>query len=321
MTGFTGTAYNAWPTGDTPRFPDDGSSPSTTWRFDFDAFAQDPGYIAYQEELRDLIFHTATNAAPSPEATADTPTSPDITGTNTAGGGGVLLALADDDTTADVPPPAPDSVDEPASPRQHARALQRLTAAVLSQGRRFEYLQNYVGQVAPWLDMFDSGSRVFGVEVPVLARASPALLYAVLALSARQIERQGAGAGAQGGTTSAGAAAAEDGGGGGRRATEAGGASARHCSYADSLELYQEAIRLLRPLLQARDTLSVPICTVLCVMEMMSASAQDWRKHLEGCAALFDAFHVHGFSGGLFQAVFWCYARMGELACFPIFYL
>lgn len=314
MSGFTGTAYNAWPAGDTPRFPDDGSSPSTTWRFDFDAFAQDPGYIAYQEELRDLIFHTATNAAPSPEAAAATPPSPDATGANT-----VLLALADDDTTADVRVPAPSSAGEPASPRQHARALQRLTAAVLSQGRRFEYLQNYVGQVAPWLDMFDSGSRVFGVEVPVLARASPALLYAVLALSARQIERRGAGAGARGATTSAGTPAAEAGGGGDRRAAETGGTSVRHCSHADSLELYQEAIRLLRPLLQARDPLSVPICTVLCVMEMMSASAQDWRKHLEGCAALFDAFHVHGFSGGLFQAVFWCYARMGELTCFSSF--
>lgn len=43
---------------------------------------------------------------------------------------------------------------------------------------------------------------------------------------------------------------------------------------------------------------------------MFSASAQDWRRHLEGCAAIFDAFGVNGFSGDILQAVFWCYARM-----------
>ncbi len=123
--------------------------------------------------------------------------------------------------------------------------------------------------------MFDS-DRAFGMQVPSIARASPALLYSVLALSARQMERK------------------ED-----------------PKSTFDSLELYQEAIRLLAPLLQNRDLSIIPICVILCCLEMMSASAQDWRRHLEGCAALFKTFGVHGFSGGLLQAVFWCYARMG----------
>ncbi|KAH7368814.1 C6 zinc finger protein [Plectosphaerella cucumerina] len=122
--------------------------------------------------------------------------------------------------------------------------------------------------------MFDS-ARAFGIQMPVRARRAPALLYALLALSARQMERR----------------------------------EGKQQSF-DSLELYQEAIRLLTPLLQARDPDIIPICTVLCCLEMMSASAHDWRKHLEGCAALFDSFAVHGFSGGLLQAVFWCYARM-----------
>ena len=124
--------------------------------------------------------------------------------------------------------------------------------------------------------MFDS-DRAFGMQVPSLARESPALLYAILALSARQLERK----------------------------------EGRKESF-DSLELYQEAIRLLAPHLQNRDLESIPICVVLCCLEMMSASAQDWRKHLEGCAALFSTFGVNGFSGGLLQAVFWCYARMGK---------
>lgn len=45
---------------------------------------------------------------------------------------------------------------------------------------------------------------------------------------------------------------------------------------------------------------------------MFSASAQDWRHHLEGCAAVFEAFGVNGFSDDVLQAVFWCYARMGK---------
>lgn len=125
------------------------------------------------------------------------------------------------------------------------------------------------------LDMFDQ-EKVFGIELVVMAQSSPPLLNAMLALSARQMERKN-----------------------------------NNDSSFDSLELYQEAIRSLAPLLQARDVNVVATCVILCCLEMMSASAQDWRRHLEGCAALFDAFAIHGFSGGITQAVFWCYARMG----------
>ncbi|KAF6829713.1 C6 zinc finger domain-containing protein [Colletotrichum plurivorum] len=220
------------------------TSPAESWRLD--EFVTDPGYLAYQEELRCLIFNTAQTAAPTREGTPEA-----------ADGGFAAGGFA-----------APGTIlgDEAAARRQAGQ--------ILGTGRRLEYLKNYVGEVAPWLDMFDS-DRAFGIQVPVLARSSPALLYAVLALSARQMERK----------------------------------EGKQTSF-DSLELYQEAIRLLTPLLQSRDQKIIPICTILCCLEMMSASAQDWRKHLEGCAALFDSFYVHGFSGGLLQAVFWCYARM-----------
>jgi hypothetical protein len=140
------------------------------------------------------------------------------------------------------------------------------------------------------LDMFDS-ERAFGIQMPQLAQSSSALMYALLALSARQIERQGA------------------------MSVQIRGLVAQserqvQTSF-DSLELYQEAIRLLTPLMQAHDPAVIPICVILCCLEMMSASAQDWRRHLEGCSALFDTFTVHGFSGGLMQAIFWCFARMG----------
>jgi hypothetical protein len=123
--------------------------------------------------------------------------------------------------------------------------------------------------------MFDN-NRAFGIQLPALAKESAPLLYALLAIGARQLERK-----------------------------------EKIQSSFDSLELYQEAIRLLTPLLQARDTHVIAACVVLCCLEMFSASAQDWRRHLEGCAAVFDAFGVNGFSGDVLQAIFWCYARMG----------
>ncbi|EAT83118.1 hypothetical protein HBI56_071300 [Parastagonospora nodorum] len=145
---------------------------------------------------------------------------------------------------------------------------------VLPQGRRVQYLKNYLSQVAPWLDMFDC-KRTFGLQLPTLAKDSPPLFYAILAIGARQLERK-----------------------------------VKMQSSFDSLELYQEAIRLLTPLLSARDTHVIAACVILCCLEMFSASAQDWRHHLEGCAAIFDAFSVNGFSDDVLQPVFWCYARM-----------
>lgn len=124
--------------------------------------------------------------------------------------------------------------------------------------------------------MFDC-QRAFGTQLPALAKESPPLLYAILAIGARQLERKD-----------------------------------RVQSSFNSLELYQEAIRLLTPLLQARDVHVIAACVILCCLEMFSASAQDWRHHLEGCAAVFEAFGVNGFSGDVLQAVFWCYARMGK---------
>ncbi|KAH7034575.1 uncharacterized protein B0I36DRAFT_82188 [Microdochium trichocladiopsis] len=158
----------------------------------------------------------------------------------------------------------------------------RETAQILATGNRMLFLRNYISQVAPWLDMFDS-DRAFGLQLPALARTAPALLYAILGISARQMERK-----------------------------------ENKKNAFESLELYQEAIRLLAPLLLDRDLIIIPVCVILCCLEMMSASAQDWRRHLEGCAALFSNFGVHGFSGGLLQAVFWCYARMGKLRLPPV---
>lgn len=140
--------------------------------------------------------------------------------------------------------------------------------------RLINYLTNWIAECAPYLDKFDE-ARHFGVHVPIIAQDSPALFYAILAFSARQSERK----------------------------------ACRDESY-DSLELYQESIRLLTPGLQTKDPNVLVTACILACLELMSASPRNWRRHVEGCAALFKLFEVNGFSGGLLQAVFWCYARM-----------
>jgi hypothetical protein len=156
---------------------------------------------------------------------------------------------------------------------ENARSRQA-TRTIICNRARLRYLKNYIDKVAPWLDMFDA-RRYHGVRIPLIAQHSPALLYAMLALSARHLERTNAL----------------------RRSGE-------------SLELYQHAIGLLTPMLEARDPNALVTSCLLCCLEMMSASPQNWRRHLEGCAAIFTSFQANGFGGGLLQAVFWCYARM-----------
>ncbi|KAL2800934.1 fungal-specific transcription factor domain-containing protein [Aspergillus keveii] len=234
-----------------------GPSPSTaslngSWYQD--GFSQDPGFLASQEELRAILFTLANSAAPTRAS------SPELGKTST--------------TTS----PVVYQYQQPQYSRDQRRRSERdvIPQSPLSSRRRIEYLKNYVAEIAPWLDMFDSHCT-FAQQIPTLSHSFPALLYAILAISARQMERK-SGSGTQ--------------------------------DWYDSLELYQEAIRLLSPLLQVRDPKIVAACVLLCCLEMMSARAQDWHRHLEGCAALFEASGIHGFCGGLLQAVFWCYARM-----------
>lgn len=141
-------------------------------------------------------------------------------------------------------------------------------------------LCNYIMEVAPWLDMFDHDSH-FGSVIPHLAHSSPALMYAILAISSRQAERRG---------------------------TDL-------SSESTTLELYQKAIHNLLPSFERLEVSTVAACVILCVLEMMSSSPSSWRKHLEGCAALFSAAGITGFTpDSICRSLFWCFARM-DLSC------
>jgi hypothetical protein len=146
-------------------------------------------------------------------------------------------------------------------------------ATQMPSSTKIEYLHVWITDCAPWLDMFDN-ERHFGQQVPIIAQHSAAVLHAMLAIGARTAERQGRVEGSR-----------------------------------DSMELYSEAITSLTSSLNAREPTVVVTACLLCVLEMMSVSPRDWRRHVEGCAALFASSGINGYSGGMLQAVFWCYAR------------
>lgn len=114
-----------------------------------------------------------------------------------------------------------------------------------------------------------------------MAESHAYVKYAIMAVSARQLERK-----------------------------SAEGKLEHETTIPSSLGLYQQAIHLLLPQLATRSTPVIASCVVLCVLEMLSCSPKAWQRHLDGCASLLQAVGIHGFSGGLEQALFWCFARM-----------
>ncbi|KAK5686361.1 hypothetical protein LTS10_002479 [Elasticomyces elasticus] len=146
--------------------------------------------------------------------------------------------------------------------------------ATLSPTQEYILWQNYIGEVAGWIDKFDM-NRHFELVLPVLAKSHSHLKYAILALSARQMERK-----------------------------------AQSLDNSCSLALYQHAIHLLSPALHRRTTAVLASCIVLAVLEMLSCSPKAWRRHLDGCSALIQALGLSGACGGLEQALFWVFARM-----------
>ncbi|ORY66574.1 uncharacterized protein BCR38DRAFT_484187 [Pseudomassariella vexata] len=140
-----------------------------------------------------------------------------------------------------------------------------------------EYLlwKNWVEELSPWLDKFDR-EKHFRNTLPILSRSNLHLKYSILAVSARQLERK----------------------------------KDPNGSPTGSLALYQQAIHYLLPCLGSRSISVIASCVVLCVLEMLSCSPKAWQRHLDGCATLLQTVAINGFSGGIEQSLFWCFARM-----------
>lgn len=150
----------------------------------------------------------------------------------------------------------------------------------ISQERHIELWQNYLDEIAPWMDLFDNENH-WRTTIARMAQSVDCLHYSLLALSARQQERKN-----------------------------------RTKLPTESLNLYQKAIRLIMVHLPTLCTEVIAACVLLCVLEMMCSSPQSWGKHLDGCAVLFEAADVNGAVGGVRQALFWTFARMDVYKAF-----
>jgi len=168
----------------------------------------------------------------------------------------------------------PDIVDQQPADIYNSDDEESRRLAHLSPEQEYRLWQNYINEVAPWLDKFDN-DRHFELVLPMLAKSHAHLKYSLLALAARQLERK-----------------------------------EQALDYSRSLALYQHAIHLLSPLLHRRTTAVLASCIVLCVLEMLSCAPKAWKRHLDGCAALIQALNISGASGGLEQSLFWVFARM-----------
>jgi hypothetical protein len=120
----------------------------------------------------------------------------------------------------------------------------------ISPSREYVLWKTWIDEVAPWvcsimpetkdvfnnaqLDKFDN-KRHFEQKIPIMARHSAHLRMSILAVCARQIEQK-----------------------------------ENSISLSESLGLYQEAIHLLLPELQTKNTAVIASCVILCVLEMMS---------------------------------------------------
>lgn len=247
-------------------------------------FLPGSAYLEFHSTLRNHTFQAARSTFPSRCGTPERPPTRHV---------------QDNEGQSDLPG---DEETEGSREGTAVSAVPTPSFVELTQQQEFELWKNWVDEIAPWvrdyrhhrgsrlyryqttfktrrslimiqLDKFDN-KRHFGRALPPLAKENPHLRFSILAVSARQLERKD---------------------------------STRSSL---SLALYQEAIHHLVPQLQTRTANVVASCVVLCVLEMMSCSPKMWRRHLDGCASLIISMGINGLSGGLEQALFWCFARM-----------
>jgi hypothetical protein len=143
----------------------------------------------------------------------------------------------------------------------------------LVKRRQLELWRNYIDNIAPALDVC-SNKRYFQHNLPMLAKSTGHLHYAVLALSSCQLFNQDP-----------------------------------HASRSESQGLYQDAIDLLLPEIHTLDTATIATVLILCIMDILTSSANRYADSLKACAVLMDAADINARSGGLRQALFWCFAN------------
>ena len=145
----------------------------------------------------------------------------------------------------------------------------------LPKRRQLELWRHFIDHIAPCLDVCSS-KRYFQHTLPKLAKSANHLHYAALALSARHLENQ-------------------------------------ETDFSSSLEscgLQQDAINLLLHELPNLDTATIATCTILCMIDLCTLPPSQYQSSLITCAALMETADVNARSGGVRQALFWCFANL-----------
>lgn len=129
-------------------------------------------------------------------------------------------------------------------------------------------------EIAPWFDLFDQG-RHFARVVPTMACKSRLLMSAILAYTTRKLYN-----------------------------TKVETNETFHVKY------YNESISLLIKELKrgVDDEYSIATAVILCALEVMNASWQNWRRHLNGISSMLEIGGKIA-SSNLRKASFWIFAR------------
>lgn len=150
----------------------------------------------------------------------------------------------------------------------------------LSKRRQLGLWRNFSHSIAPWLDVCGSRQH-FSHMLPLLAKSSDCLHYAVLALSSRQLELKE-------------------------------GADPEQ----ESIDLHDDAARLLISDLHTLDVPVVAACILLCVCDMMTHTVEESRQGLEACAMLLQSANINSKSTGVASSLFWLIANLSAWTSF-----
>lgn len=145
----------------------------------------------------------------------------------------------------------------------------------LPKRRQLELWRHFIDHIAPCLDVCSS-KRYFQHTLPILAKSANHLHYAALALSARHLENQ----------------------------------ETNFSSSIESCGLQKDAINLLLQELPNLDTATISTCIILCMMDLCTLPPSQYHSSLITCAALMETADVNARSGGVRQALFWCFANL-----------
>ncbi|KAK8209425.1 hypothetical protein IWZ01DRAFT_318041 [Phyllosticta capitalensis] len=171
---------------------------------------------------------------------------------------------------------------------QNAAERQHWQSSVVLSDHELPIFKHFVECLSIWLDLFDP-LRHFSTYVPQLAMKNEGLMKAILALSSRHLSI---------------------------RASSAEGSLDRTAAvqyYAESLQYLQGAMRY-DSFNRSLELLATAI--TISTYEMIDGAGSGWERHLKGVFWIQRSQDINGQSGGLKQAVWWCWLRQDVWAAF-----